>query len=604
MSDSNLSFGKKNLSISKLAIATIFIFWWIYFFNSKMWKVDQIQFDIVSYYAYLPAEFIHHDITLEFIRKDYEPFRYQFWPETTPTGMYTIKTTMGLSYLYAPFFFVANFLAPHLGYEASGFSVPYHTALAISAFAFLILGLVYFRKLLLLFFDDKTTALTILGMYFGSNWLWYTIGEPCMSHGYLFSLTLILLYNIVKWYERAEYLRSMLIGFLFGLIILIRPTMILFLIPFFLYDLKGYKFFGERIKLLWERKFHLIAMIAIAFLVGLPQLIYWHKVSGHWLYFSYTGERFFWNRPHIIEGMIGFRKGWLLYSPVMVLSVIGLFLMKGKEKVFKYGTILTFAITCYVIWSWWAWWYGGSFGQRAMIDIYALLAIPFAASVEFLRKNYRRYLLAIPAVGFLFTLGLFQCWQYKKRLIHYDSNSRRSYSINFLRTEHGPGWWDSLVEIDYEAAKAGLPSDRSKGKQKYEIDIAKFQHKDFPFQRTVFLSATNPYTHPVIIPYSDLKAMNVDSIYINAKMFFPESGGGDDIISAFSFRNDTAEAFSLSPNFKKYTYFENLKWIPVQTGIQFNDTLFRNANQLKIFVWDMTNKDIYVKDYTISYTKK
>ena len=188
MTDSTLSFGNKNLSISKLAIATIFIFWWIYFFNSKMWKVEQTQFDIVSYYAYLPAEFIHHDISLEFLKENYEPYKYRFWPETTPTGMYTIKTTMGLSYLYAPFFFVANFLAPHLGYEATGFSVPYQTALAISAFAFLILGLIYFRKLLLLFFDDKTTALTILGMYFGSNWLWYTIGEPCMSHGYLFSL--------------------------------------------------------------------------------------------------------------------------------------------------------------------------------------------------------------------------------------------------------------------------------------------------------------------------------------------------------------------------------------------------------------------------------
>lgn len=188
--------------------------------------------------------------------------------------------------------FVANAIAPSLGYVADGFTQPYQTALMFSALVFLILGMIYLRKFLLLYFDDLTTGITLLCLYFSTNWMWYTTGQPLMSHGYLFSLTAILLYVIVKWYKEATYLRSFVIGLLYGLIILIRPTMIIFLIPFVLYDFHSGNFLRTRLKLFLERKFHFLFMILIAFMIGLPQLLYWHKITGHWLYFSYNGERF------------------------------------------------------------------------------------------------------------------------------------------------------------------------------------------------------------------------------------------------------------------------------------------------------------------------
>ena len=79
--------------------------------NIKPWKNAEkqnslINWDITSYYAYLPAYFIHDDLTLSFTDNDSINYsaKHQFWPEIAPNGGKVIKTTMGLSFLYAPFF--------------------------------------------------------------------------------------------------------------------------------------------------------------------------------------------------------------------------------------------------------------------------------------------------------------------------------------------------------------------------------------------------------------------------------------------------------------------------------------------------------------------
>ena len=603
---SDTSFIKKVnfISYSTIAIVLAIVFWWGFFIHYRSWQEQYIRYDVVYYYAYLPDPFIHHDITLEFTKDDPEAYLNQFWPEKTDSGKLVIKPTMGLCYLYAPFFFVANAIAPSMGYAADGFSQPYQTALMFSALLFLIIGLIYLRKFLLLYFDDLTTTITMLCLYFSSNWMWYTTGQPLMSHGYLFSLTAILLYVIVKWYQEATFKRSLVIGLIYGLIILIRPTMIIFLIPFILYNFQSGNFLRERIKLFWQRKFHFVLMILIAFLVGLPQLLYWHKITGHWLYFSYNGERFFWDNPHIIEGLIGFRKGWLIYSPIMILTIVGFFLMKGKEKVFKLATILTFLITIYVVWSWWAWWYGGSFGQRPMIDFYPLLALPFASTIQYLRFNFKKLRLAIAVTAFLFYIGVVQNIQYMIGLIHYDSNTRESYMINFLSMTYRPGWIESLQAPDYEAAKLGLSSYRKPGKERVEFDYKKYESKSFPIEKSVFLHKDDPYTHPLEIPYSDLKEKNIDSIYISAKIFCVEPVNTNQFKGVFAFKNDTASIFTLAHDFSERVYLKESTWTGVQVGIKYDDTLFNVANNVRIFANDEILHDIYLKDYSVSYTKK
>src|SRR5678816_31534 len=113
MLTSNLKSFFNRLPLSNIAIAVVIFACLFLDFKLKNWnKQDRvIEHDIHSYYAYLPAFFIYHDIKFEgeryFLSKNYA----MFWPVQTEDGKKVIKMSMGLSILYAPFFFVAHLFA-------------------------------------------------------------------------------------------------------------------------------------------------------------------------------------------------------------------------------------------------------------------------------------------------------------------------------------------------------------------------------------------------------------------------------------------------------------------------------------------------------------
>jgi len=88
--------------------------------------------DVISYYAYLPATLVYHDITLKFVDSNPAFFGNKIWPIAGPNGSRYIKTSMGLSVMYAPFFWVGHKLAPHFGYPADGSSYSLHSFVFLS----------------------------------------------------------------------------------------------------------------------------------------------------------------------------------------------------------------------------------------------------------------------------------------------------------------------------------------------------------------------------------------------------------------------------------------------------------------------------------------
>ncbi|MFN2431193.1 MAG: hypothetical protein ABR574_14385, partial [Cryomorphaceae bacterium] len=55
--------------------------------HNRYTKPDRvIEWDIKSYYAYLPAAIIHGDLTLEFRQQDIEKYSKLIWPLTLPSG--------------------------------------------------------------------------------------------------------------------------------------------------------------------------------------------------------------------------------------------------------------------------------------------------------------------------------------------------------------------------------------------------------------------------------------------------------------------------------------------------------------------------------------
>jgi len=427
-------------------------------FDLKLWDQENKIFysDVLYYYSYLPATFIHHDLALDFVKKDPAKYRNKFWPRPSPNGKLMAKMSMGVSFLYAPFFFIGHIAAHVYDYEPNGFSKPYRFALAMSAIFYLAIGLFYLRKILKIYFSEWITALTCLSVVIGTNLLHYTTTEPTMSHTYVFSATTIFIYFLIKWFENPTYKNTILLGLLTGLITLIRPTNIIILIFILLYKVYSWSSFKDRIISL-IKKYKLILLMILAFLiVWIPQMLYWKYVTGHYIYYSYEGEGFFFDNPQIISGLFSYRKGWLLYTPIMVFALIGIPFLFRKQKEFFLPVLLYTILNIYIVLSWWSWWYGGGFGLRAFIDSYVILAIPLAAFLSwcFNQKIIFRILTIIVIFTFIW-FNHFQTRQYYYGAIHWDSMTKAAYWNSFGRIHPTIEFRELLEQPDYEAAKQG-----------------------------------------------------------------------------------------------------------------------------------------------------
>ena len=108
----------------------------------------------------------------------------------------------------------------------------------------------------------------------------------------------------------------------------------------------------------------------------------------------------------------------------------------------------------YITFSWWCWWYGGTFGQRAMIEIYPLLALPLCAFIERVRTAAVGWRIAGIIMGaFFILLNMFQTYQYELGLLHYDAMSRELYFKQFGKVRPVEGFHDMLDHPDYDRAR-------------------------------------------------------------------------------------------------------------------------------------------------------
>lgn len=428
--------------------------------NVKQWQKQEgvINWDVISYYGYLPAVFIYHDHTLKFTENYTGPHKFIFWPSKAPNGGKVIMTSMGLSMLYSPFFFAGHAVAHISNYDTGGYSEPYRIALMLSSVFYLALGLFFLSKILLKFFNPYITSWVILIISMGTNLFYYVTYSSAMSHPYSFAIITMFLWYTIRWYETEKTKYIIILGLLLGLISLVRPTNIIIALFFVFWKIKTLPEIWERIKFLFAKYKAMLLMAIFVIIVWIPQFLYWKSVTGSFFYYSYGEEnKFFFNHPMIIKGLIGYRHGWLIYSPVMILSVLGLFVLFKRSKEFLLPVLTTFLLFIYIIFSWWCWWYGGSFGMRAMIDIYGLMAIPLAAFFT-LTLEWKRIwrVLAFSISIVLFVAGLHHTDKFRNFSSHWDSMTKEAFWDGYFKRGPSPTFESKLKAPDYEKARKGI----------------------------------------------------------------------------------------------------------------------------------------------------
>ncbi|MBO2012746.1 hypothetical protein [Hymenobacter negativus] len=372
-----------------------------------------IVWDVSGYYLYLPAIFIHHDLQeLRFheqLLHDYAPtpdFQQAF--RHPASGHYVMKYSAGMAVQYLPFFLVAHALSGPLGYPADGFSPPYQLALLIASLLVASLGLALVRRALLPRFGEWPTALTLAAIVLATNYLDYSAMGGAMTHNWLFTWYAGLLLLTPAFYRQPTMGRALAIGAVLGMMVLTRPTEILAILIPLLWGLRpAGSAVRERLAFWQQRVGLLLAALLAGTLIVSIQPLYWHYVSGDWVVYSYQEQGFSWLRPHLWDGIFSFKSGWLLYSPLLVVALAGFGALRRQQPAAFWPMLVFIVLFTYVAFAWDEWLYGGSLGQRAMVQTYAVLAWPWAAAHRWLLTR-RPWLWAY--VGFAVLGSYYNLW--------------------------------------------------------------------------------------------------------------------------------------------------------------------------------------------------
>ncbi len=436
----------------------LLVFVGLAFTSPESWnKGDFIRNDAVIYYQYLPALFEFNDLTFEFSQNLPSDFDGEIWINQTEAGNRTVKMTCGTAILNMPFYLIAFSITKLFHLNSYGYSPLYQIFLLISALFYTLSALVIQYKLLKNRFSERVVFTTLLILGIGTNLTFYTCFEAGMTHHLSFFLFSSLLYLTIKWHEQMKLKHLAGIGVVLGLIVLVRPSnLIAVLIPIF-YAINSIQTLTDRIKLLQRSKSGLIISLVLFVSICSVQMLLWKSISGSYFSYGYGEEGFFWSSPKVSQVLLGFRKGWFIYTPLALLGIIGLCLSSKELKDLRLCMIIFLVIHIFVVSSWWCWWYGGSFGMRPFIEIYGFFGLFIAVVLEKLTKEKRRWNIASMIIFIFISLNLYQSIQFKKGIIHHDSMTLKAYFKNFFILERknldasvfeSPNYEDALKGID------------------------------------------------------------------------------------------------------------------------------------------------------------
>ncbi len=403
-----------------------------------------LTWDVFGYYLYLPALFIHGDLGLRDISwvnqivEQYQTTSTLYQVTALPNGGWVMKYSSGIALLNLPAFLLAHLYCLLSGFKADGFSVPYHMAWAFSGLIYTIIGLWMMRKILLTYFNEATTSLLLVILVLGTNYFQLTAFDGYLSHNYLFTIYTFIVWYTIRWHENPRMKYAAMLGLFIGLAVLSRPNeMVCVLIPL-LWNITTWESVGLKIKLFSKNISHIIVAFFFAFIIGAIQLVYWKFTTGNWLFYSYNnaGEGFDFSHPYILQVLFSFRKGWFIYTPIMVLAVLGFWFLYRRNKNLFLPLLSYFVINLYIVSSWTCWWYaGGSYSQRALLSSYVLLMLPLGYLIEYLRAKSKKIQFSIfILISFLLLLNLFQTWQWVHGVIDGTRMSKAYYFAVFGKT--------------------------------------------------------------------------------------------------------------------------------------------------------------------------
>lgn len=513
-----------------VGITLLFSAWFFAFYGKESYPFNG---DAMGYYMYLPSTFIYHNLkALDWLPEDHKfDYRVRFYLSElrreglyTPAGYLIDKYTYGVAALELPFFLAAHAYEKLIGGNPDGYSASYVTAVWVATFFYAFAGLLLLYHILARLYSKSLAVAGTVLIFTGTNLFWFTVGQAGMAHVPLFFLYSLLLYTTMLLHERPRKWLFVFAGLAAGAITIIRPTDIICLLIPLLYNVYDSRTVRAKLQFLRGQLMGVL-LFTVSFVVPLlPQMVYWKKFAGSFLYYSYSKETFHWNDPHIADGLFSFGNGWFVYTPLMLVALAGLVCYR-RMKPTAWTTWLILPVYVYVVYSWHCYNYINGLGSRPMIHLYPLLAIPLTALLQWAlsRGTVAKATLAGLVVLFSAVNISYSIQQAKGILFSEESNA--TYNLNMLF--HTRATYADLVMMDVKEVQ---PSERQLQKVATLVCVTHEDSNDHHIpdptgqSRFVFRMPAGEeyYRHLIKVPYSKAVFGNARYIKCSGRFSCPQ----------------------------------------------------------------------------------
>lgn len=343
------------------------------------------------------------------------------------------KYWLGTSLLMSPFFIAAHVLATVLNLPNDGYSFIYQMMIAIAACFYLLLGLYFIRRFLLLFdLKEFEIFIALFTLVFATNLFYYTVAEPSMSHVYSFAGISGFVFFTKKFFKTLISKYLVYVGLFFGIVVLIRPSngIVLLIVPFLAESLSDFSRAINKTGIIKTLTFSVPVLMLLSM-----QFAYYKNATGNYYIYSYGDEKFYFLKPHIVEFLFSYRRGLFVYAPVLLISLLGFIFYSRVSRFQTFGFLLFLLFVFYFLSSWWMWYYGGGFGMRPVIDYLVFFALPMTFLIQFLMRGKILKWVGFCCIGACVLVSQIQTYQKVNFILPWDGVNKEIYWKLFLNTD-------------------------------------------------------------------------------------------------------------------------------------------------------------------------
>src|SRR5687768_8185906 len=376
--------------------------------------------DEVEYFAFLRSLAFDRDLSFE---NEYRHFADAGaggagFTETFLGDRYTRAgrrlnfATIGPAILWAPFYAVGHLAAGILGAPQDGYSQPYITAVALGSLVYGWLAVLLAAAMAERWFGRGLGA--ALAVLAGSPLLFYLYVAPPFSHACATFAVTLCLWTWLRVRETWTLGGVLWLGLTVGLMATMRDQAGLFAIAPAL-DFGRWALTRRD----WRRATGLIIAGTAATLVAYsPQLLASRAVNGYFGPDESVGNKMSWSSPHALDVLFDLEHGWLWWTPLALLSLVGLAAVASGHIRSRLGEgradgqwvaicmVVAAVLQIYINGAVESWTVAGSFGQRRFVELTPLLALGLAALTSVSSAGTRRLVWAVTALCIWWNLGL------------------------------------------------------------------------------------------------------------------------------------------------------------------------------------------------------